>query len=239
MRAARADRPVKHLLRREAVDVDVRQFLLDGARQLDVVVALHLRRQARLDADLRRAHFPCLASAADDLCLRKVVPLLLAVRAAEGAEGAVLDADVREVDVAIDDVASRHRPQSAAAGRPLPARSRSCSPNPRRRSSVTASSTEMSSPPERRSSTCATAGSMSPRSRSMRPQPRGPVLPFCDHDGPPCLGGESGRMLRSSYECLRTSGRSCFVGGCLEPPAALSRAHHARLLLRPSSSAIS
>src|SRR5262249_26917772 len=58
----------------------------------------------RLDADLGRAEIARLLRAPHHLRDRQEVALLLAVVSAERAERAVLDADVREVDVAIDDV---------------------------------------------------------------------------------------------------------------------------------------
>src|SRR3990172_6157596 len=86
------------------VEVHPGQRLLDGPAEVDVVAAVELGREPRLDADLRGAQVPRLLGAADHLRERQEVALLLPVVAAEGAEGAVLDADVREVDVAVHDV---------------------------------------------------------------------------------------------------------------------------------------
>ena len=101
---ARADRAVEHFLRREAVDVDIRQVGFQLAGQVDVEGAFHLGGQPGLDADLGRAEVRCLPCAADDLVEREEVALLLAEVAAERAEAAPFDADVGEVDVAVDDV---------------------------------------------------------------------------------------------------------------------------------------
>ena len=86
------------------MDVHVRQLLLQCAAEALVQVALHLGRQAGLDADLGRAQIPRLFGAPHYLLRRQQVALLGAMVAAEGAEAAALDADVREVDVAVDDV---------------------------------------------------------------------------------------------------------------------------------------
>ena len=99
-----AHRAVQHFLRRERVDVQLRQRRRDRAREIDVVAAVELGRQPRLDAHLGSAEVPRFLGAPHDLLDRQEVALLLAVVATEGAEGAVLDADVREVDVAIHDV---------------------------------------------------------------------------------------------------------------------------------------
>src|SRR5207249_9673466 len=103
-RDARADGPVQHLFRRERVNVDVRQLALDGLAELDVQPPVHLGRQARLDANFSRAVVPRLSCAAHHFGDGQQVTLLGAMVTAECAERAVLDADVREVDVAVDDV---------------------------------------------------------------------------------------------------------------------------------------
>ena len=74
------------------------------AREIDVVAAVQLRRQPGLDADLGARRDPTPPRAPHDLLDGQEVALLLAVVAAERAEAAVLDADVGEVDVAVDDV---------------------------------------------------------------------------------------------------------------------------------------
>ncbi len=99
-----AGRPIQDLFRREGVQVHLGQRRLDRAAEIDVVAPVELRGQAGLDADLGRAHLPRLDGAADHLVHREEVAFLLAVVAAERTEGAMLDAHVREVDVAVDDV---------------------------------------------------------------------------------------------------------------------------------------
>ena len=101
---AGAEAAVQHLLRGEGVQMHLGHGGLDGPAEVDVVRAVELGGQPRLDAHLGGAHLPGLHGAADDFLQGKEVSLLLAVVAAEGAEGAVLDAHVGEVDVAIDDV---------------------------------------------------------------------------------------------------------------------------------------
>src|SRR2546422_1937688 len=103
-REPRPHRAVQDLLGREGVQMEPGQGALDRAREVDVVAPVELRRQPGLDADLGRAELPRLPRAPDDLVEGQQVPLLLAVVAAERAEAAVLDADVGEVDVAVDDV---------------------------------------------------------------------------------------------------------------------------------------
>src|SRR5204863_3527270 len=74
---------------------------VDRSREVDVVAAVELRREARLDAHLARSEVGRLARAPHDLRDGQEVTFLLAVVAAERAEPAVLDADVREIDVAV------------------------------------------------------------------------------------------------------------------------------------------
>jgi hypothetical protein len=74
---------------------------VDGAAEIEVVRALELGRQARLDAHFGRAHLPRLEGAAHHLVHGQEVALFLAMVSAERAEGAVLDAHVGEVDIPI------------------------------------------------------------------------------------------------------------------------------------------
>ena len=60
--------------------------------------------QATLDADLRRAQFPGLHGLLRDLVKTEEVGVVLARAPAEGAKFAAHEADVREIDVAIDDI---------------------------------------------------------------------------------------------------------------------------------------
>ena len=78
-------------------------FLHDSA-QLDVAVPSEIGREPGLQAHLGCAHLPRLTHTPCDLVLRKEVTLLRAHAARERAKLAVLDADVREVDVAVDHV---------------------------------------------------------------------------------------------------------------------------------------
>ena len=102
--AAGTDGAVQHFLGGKAVDVHLRQGFLDGGAEADVQIALHLGRQAGLDAYLGGAVIPRFLGAADDFLDGEVVALLFAEIAAEGAEAATLDADIGEIDVAVDDV---------------------------------------------------------------------------------------------------------------------------------------
>ena len=57
-----------------------------------------------MQADLRGPHLPGLSYAPGHLFVWKKVALLRAYRASECAELSVLDTNVREIDVAIDDI---------------------------------------------------------------------------------------------------------------------------------------
>src|SRR3954468_11462396 len=80
------------------------QLSLESTYQLDVVPAVELGRQAGLNAYLARAELPRFARPSDDLFGGQEISFFFAVVAAERAEGAMLDAYVREVDVAVHDV---------------------------------------------------------------------------------------------------------------------------------------
>ena len=95
---------VLHLLGREGVQMQRGRGPLDGAHQLDVEAAVETGRQARLDAHLGGADVARLDGAADDLLDVEEVAFVAALGARERAEAAGLDADVGEVDVAVDDV---------------------------------------------------------------------------------------------------------------------------------------
>src|SRR5437867_5685126 len=86
------------------MDMYVRRGSPHGAGDIDVEVAVHFRRQSGLKTNLRSAQIHGLASAANDLFNGQKVALSIAIGAAEGAKAAVFRADVREIDVAIDDV---------------------------------------------------------------------------------------------------------------------------------------
>src|SRR5262249_24822805 len=97
-------RAVENFFRRESVEVHLRQGRLDGAAEIDVVRAVELRGQTRLDAHFGGTHLPGFHGAAYHLVEGQEVAFLLAVVAGESAEGAVLDAHVGEVDVPVHHV---------------------------------------------------------------------------------------------------------------------------------------
>ncbi len=103
-RRPRPNGAVEDFLGGEGVDVDIRSFLLDGAADIDVEVAVHLWWQARLNADLGRSEVPGLPGPAHQLLDGQEIGFLLAMASTEGTEAAALDADVGEVDVAVYDV---------------------------------------------------------------------------------------------------------------------------------------
>ena len=76
----------------------------DSSQKIAVVVGVEPARQPALYADLARAALPGFFGAAGDLFEGVKVSVLFARRAAEGAKPAADETDVREVDVAVDDV---------------------------------------------------------------------------------------------------------------------------------------
>ena len=88
---------------REAVDPD-RVAALDPAEQLLVVLDPQVRVQPALEQDLVPAQGQRLLDLGRELLLGQQVPLARRQVAVERAEGALGDADVRVVDVAVDDV---------------------------------------------------------------------------------------------------------------------------------------
>ena len=99
-----AGRTVQYLFGRKGVKVQVRQRFFHRPGQVDVKVPIHLGWQTGLHADLGGAHVYCLLSPAHNLCDGEEVALFLAVLTAEGAEGAMFNADVGEVNVPIDHI---------------------------------------------------------------------------------------------------------------------------------------
>ncbi len=87
----------------EAVDVD-RMMLLDVAEQIHVPVELQVGVVTPLHQDLDGAQLLRLVDLGADLLVRQRVGLGVLGPAVERAEVAVGDADVRVVDVAVDDV---------------------------------------------------------------------------------------------------------------------------------------
>ena len=92
------------LLGRERVDVQVGQLVLQRAHDLAVPEAVLVGVDAALDADLGGAARDRFVRAPDDVLERAVVGVFLVLVAREAAEAAADVADVREVDVAADDV---------------------------------------------------------------------------------------------------------------------------------------
>ena len=101
---------VIELRRREAVDVDRGMVRADVVQQLEVVVDRELGVMAALHENLRAAdRFELGDLRADLLVGSENVVVLVALRAHERAELAVDVADVRVIDVAVDDVGGRSR----------------------------------------------------------------------------------------------------------------------------------
>ena len=96
------------------MNVDAGYCSLNGARQFDVEITRHIRRQAGLHANLGRAHVHRFLHAPDNFVHRQKVSLLAPIRAAERAKAAMLHADVRKVDIPIDDVGDNIADLSAA-----------------------------------------------------------------------------------------------------------------------------
>ena len=99
---------VPDLERREGVHVHVGRGGFHGGDDAEIGLARIARPDAALQADLGGAALPGLARAPRDLLEREVVGLLAMAETVpalgEGAEGAAVGADVRVVDVAVDDV---------------------------------------------------------------------------------------------------------------------------------------
>ena len=87
------------------MEVELRRGLLSQSQPAKIIVELPIGVNSRLDAKLAGAKLNCLADAPNELVLIEVVGLGRAAALAEAAEGAADGADVRDVDVAIDDEA--------------------------------------------------------------------------------------------------------------------------------------
>src|SRR5262249_41251773 len=83
----------------------LRRSSLQCLDQMQVKTPIQARGQACLNADLGRAQRLRLQGSADDFLDLQKVSLFTSLSSGEGAESAGLDADVGEVDVAVDDVA--------------------------------------------------------------------------------------------------------------------------------------
>ena len=88
------------------MEVD-RKPLLDRTEQILEIFDLQIRIDAALHQHARATEVHGLLNLGEDLLFRENVALLVTHRPVEGAEAAVLGAEVRMVDVAVDDVA-RH-----------------------------------------------------------------------------------------------------------------------------------
>ena len=84
--------------------MNARHSRLHGTRQLDIETAVHIRRKSCLHANFGGTHVHGFLRAADDLLKGQKVAFFVAVCTAEGAESAMLHADIREVHIAVDDV---------------------------------------------------------------------------------------------------------------------------------------
>ncbi len=97
------------------MDVHVRVLLLDGLQQVNVEVAVHVRRQSCLDAYLCRTKACRFPGPPHNLLGGKEVAFLLPKVPAESAKSALLYADVGEIDVPVhhvcNDIANRPAPQ--------------------------------------------------------------------------------------------------------------------------------
>ena len=87
------------------MEVKLRRGRLSQSQPAKIIVELPIGVNSGLDAKLAGAKLNCLADAPNELVLIEVVGLRRAAALAEAAEGAADGADVRDVDVAIDDEA--------------------------------------------------------------------------------------------------------------------------------------
>ena len=100
-----ADRgDVLNLGRREAMQPDLRETALDGAEHLLVPLDLQIGMQAALHQHARAAEIEGLLNLLEDDVDAVDVAFRVAHRTVEGAEAAVLRAEVGVVDIAVDDV---------------------------------------------------------------------------------------------------------------------------------------
>jgi hypothetical protein len=100
--------------------MQLRRLLLGETQPVLVVVERPVRVDARLDAELGRAELDRVGDPLGELLLGVLVGVGRALALAEAAERAADDADVGDVDVAVDDerdrVARQLRAQPSAAG---------------------------------------------------------------------------------------------------------------------------
>ena len=103
----RLAREVLDLCRRERMDGDRRIRLLDQAQHLLVIREAELRVEPALDHDLRAAGLDRLPDLLENLFMGEQVGVLAALPPEKGAEAALVDADIRVVDVAVNDKGRR------------------------------------------------------------------------------------------------------------------------------------
>ena len=103
----RLAREVLDLCRRERMDGDRRIRLLDQAQHLLVIREAELRVEPALDHDLRAAGLDRLPDLLENLFMGEQVGVLAALPPEKGAEAALVDADIRVVDVAVNDEGRR------------------------------------------------------------------------------------------------------------------------------------
>ena len=100
---ARLAREVLDLRRREGVNRDGREVLLNEAQHLLVIREAELRIEPALYHDLRATGLHRLPHLLEDFLMREQIGVLAALPPEERTEAALIDADIRVVDVAVDD----------------------------------------------------------------------------------------------------------------------------------------
>ena len=85
----------------------VRYGALNGARQIDIKLTLHIGRQTGLHTDLSCPQINRLLNAAYDLFHWQEVALFAAIGTAECAKAAMFHTHIREIDIAVDHVSDQ------------------------------------------------------------------------------------------------------------------------------------
>ena len=96
------------------MDMHLGSCLFDCPKQIAIVIRIQIAGQAALYADFAGSQLPRFQRPALDLLERMKVSVILARRPAKSAEVAPDETDIREVDVAIDDIGD-HVADSLAA----------------------------------------------------------------------------------------------------------------------------
>ena len=91
-------------LRAEPVDVDLRKFAFDVREQIEIPLLRQLRMMPALHQNLRAAQRDGLLDLPVHLLERDDIGIVVLFRAVKRAELAIDVADVRVIDVAVDDV---------------------------------------------------------------------------------------------------------------------------------------